>query len=611
MTIKGLWKQVRKDSKGDDVVDIANLSAECFYEKCFYEKGRPLRVAVDTPLAIFEFKEATRMADKAGGMNHTARTFLYSVLHLLAAGVDPIFVFDGPQKPPEKGCRHPTDIRPCHHIGTPQADGRPAANRVIIEASNHQTDADRECARQLGHVVPLCRYFLQALGIPFREAPGEAEAECAALEKAGVVDAVLTRDGDAFVFGSRTILQKRKAENKVAKVHRYQMDKLEKETPSLLRHHLFLLAMMAGGDYDGGIFNCGHETAIKAARAKGFGAQLEQHIRHHGQPQLVKWKDKLIEWLRLNGHNAVATSTKNNTDFPSRAIAEYYLKPAVTPHTELQGLKINWTKPVNLPLLREWTEEYLDWRYRHFAGKFIHLLSHPLLTRQLLAHAANETDGSFLIMSITLSKGDDEDPPSQYLRVEFQPSCVVDFDISHEVINRGYQANMKDEPFDPATALREWVPRWIVEQGSPAAFHEWQSRVNEKAGQKEKTGETKAKRKTPSMPTTEASIPPKRPRGRPPKKAQASGAAASTPPPRPTAPRPLPDVVARADNEDDLSDDDPFLDIAELAGRSDPPSHAYRLATTSALKPVSRTYRPESAMSPALQIPDIVDLTSD
>ncbi|KAB5582857.1 PIN domain-like protein, partial [Coniochaeta sp. 2T2.1] len=499
MTIKGLWEQVRKVSKGDDVVDIASLSAECFYEK-----GRPLRVAVDTPLAIFEFKEATRMADKAGGMNHTSRTFLYSVLHLLAAGVDPIFVFDGTQKPPEKG----------------------------------------------------------SLGIPYRDALGEAEAECAALEKAGIVDAVLTRDGDAFVFGSRTVLQKLNAENKVARVHRYQMDKLEKETPSLLRHHLFLLAMMAGGDYDGGIFNCGHETAIKAARARGFGAQLEQHIRHHGQPQLAKWKDKLIEWLRLNGHNAVANSAKNNTNFPSRAIAEYYLKPAVTPHTELIDLQINWTKPVDLPLLREWTEEYLDWRYRHFAGKFVRLLSHPLLTRQLLAHAANHTDGSFLIMSITSSKGDDEVPPSQYLRVEFQASCIVDFDISHEVINRAYQANMQDEPFDPATALREWVPGWIVEQGAPAAFQEWQSRVSTKGNQKQKSGETKAKRKAPSTATADLNAPPKRPRGRPPKQAQTSGAAASTPPLRPTTPGPPPDVFGGADNEGDLSDDDLFPDIA-------------------------------------------------
>lgn len=42
-------------------VKLARLSADCFHEK-----GRPLRIAVDTPLAIFQFKEATIAAETAG-----------------------------------------------------------------------------------------------------------------------------------------------------------------------------------------------------------------------------------------------------------------------------------------------------------------------------------------------------------------------------------------------------------------------------------------------------------------------------------------------------------------------------------------------------------------
>lgn len=40
------------------------------------------------------------------------------------------------------------------------------------------------------------------------QAPGEAEAELAKMNDIGVVDAVLTNDGDAFVFGARTIILK-------------------------------------------------------------------------------------------------------------------------------------------------------------------------------------------------------------------------------------------------------------------------------------------------------------------------------------------------------------------------------------------------------------------
>lgn len=45
-------------------------------------------------------------------------------------------------------------------------------------------------------------------GLPFVRAPGEAEATAAALNAAGTVDGVVTRDGDAFLFGSRTVFPK-------------------------------------------------------------------------------------------------------------------------------------------------------------------------------------------------------------------------------------------------------------------------------------------------------------------------------------------------------------------------------------------------------------------
>jgi Holliday junction resolvase YEN1 len=39
------------------------------------------------------------------------------------------------------------------------------------------------------------------------QAPGEAEAELAALSKLHLVDAIITEDSDAVVFGATTILR--------------------------------------------------------------------------------------------------------------------------------------------------------------------------------------------------------------------------------------------------------------------------------------------------------------------------------------------------------------------------------------------------------------------
>ncbi|KAI1254266.1 hypothetical protein MGN70_004663 [Eutypa lata] len=54
MGIKGLWEQVRKVTPGEEVT-LAQLAADCVREK-----GRPLRIAVDTPFAVFQYNEATR-----------------------------------------------------------------------------------------------------------------------------------------------------------------------------------------------------------------------------------------------------------------------------------------------------------------------------------------------------------------------------------------------------------------------------------------------------------------------------------------------------------------------------------------------------------------------
>jgi Holliday junction resolvase YEN1 len=39
------------------------------------------------------------------------------------------------------------------------------------------------------------------------QAPGEAEAELASMSRLGIVDAIITEDSDAIVFGATTILR--------------------------------------------------------------------------------------------------------------------------------------------------------------------------------------------------------------------------------------------------------------------------------------------------------------------------------------------------------------------------------------------------------------------
>jgi 5'-3' exonuclease len=61
----------------------------------------------------------------------------------------------------------------------------------------------------LVHSEPAYRFLLCPHWLTIRQqAPGEAEAELAYLNNAGIVDAILTDDGDAFLFGATHVIRK-------------------------------------------------------------------------------------------------------------------------------------------------------------------------------------------------------------------------------------------------------------------------------------------------------------------------------------------------------------------------------------------------------------------
>jgi hypothetical protein len=104
------------------------------------------------------------------------QTLLYKLLKLYKSGIEQcLCVVDGPGKPALK------------RNGT----RRPAAH--LPHTEHHLTAV----------VEPLVEMF----GWSVIRAGGEAEAECAYLESMGVVDAVMTDDSDAFIFGAQTVIR--------------------------------------------------------------------------------------------------------------------------------------------------------------------------------------------------------------------------------------------------------------------------------------------------------------------------------------------------------------------------------------------------------------------
>ncbi|RYP02529.1 hypothetical protein DL764_005773 [Monosporascus ibericus] len=528
MGITGAWEQVRKVTPGEEAT-LAQLAAECVRGK-----GRPLRIAIDTPFAVFQYNEATRPVASydnvngvqvIGGMNHPTWTLYYHIQHLLRAGVQPLFIYDGQGKLPVKRHRY-------HRHFDNYVPYEPPA------ASSRRTPADIEREYDPQHVTYLSKQILDLLGIPWYVAPGEAEAECARLEEAGTIDAVLTKDGDAFVFGSNTILQRLDAENEVAMVRRFRMRDLRAARPPLRQQDLFLLALMAGGDYHDGIPGCGPVVAIEAARA-GYSGELQALLRTRGPTKT--WRDKLASELRTNEKGrfsrrwaAVANAIRKT--FPLPTVANYYFEPAVSSREKAEeyGRYVNWHKETDARGLREWTAKYLDWKHAYHACKFVNNLAPALLARKLMVHSETGVDGSYFIKAIHAMKpmnkqaeeaGDDNndensDDTASQLRVSYYPATVINIDVSEEQIVPGYKANI-EKLFDPQKDDREWFPRWMLEKGAPTAFRQWQDKSGKKSDKKS------SKKRAATMISEDA--PRKRPRGRPRKDRLENAQASATP----------------------------------------------------------------------------------
>ena len=99
--------------------------------------------------------------------NPIERNFLFYTLGILQLGIQLHFVFDGPKRLSNGGKLYP------------------------------------------GHDAPslLLRQTFTNIGVPWHEAPAEAEAECAKMEMEKFVNGVWSEDGDALAFGCRTLIR--------------------------------------------------------------------------------------------------------------------------------------------------------------------------------------------------------------------------------------------------------------------------------------------------------------------------------------------------------------------------------------------------------------------
>ncbi|KAJ5211918.1 uncharacterized protein N7498_003564 [Penicillium cinerascens] len=320
--------------------------------------ARPIRVAVDISIWLFQVQAGR------GGKNPELRTLFFRLLKLLSLPVHPLFVYDGQHKPPFKR-------------------GKAVSARSYGSAP----------------IIRRSRDLIERFRFPWHEAPGEAEAECARLQRAGIVDAVMSNDVDALMFGSTmTIMNfsKESGTGTSASTHVtcYRMgNEGHVSNVPLSRAGMILFAMLSGGDYlPSGVPKCGSKLAAQIAKAQ-FGDDLLREISSQSpdlDSRLNEWRERLQFELEENESGWFTTKHKAvqiPETFPDRVILKYYAEPIVSTEDEMAALRRRlrhaWDCEIDPSVIRSFAAEYFEWNYRSGARKVIKLLAEPLISYRL------------------------------------------------------------------------------------------------------------------------------------------------------------------------------------------------------------------------------------
>lgn len=219
-------------------------------------------IAIDASMQIYQFLVAIRhmgnnLVDSEGNATSHLSGLLSRTLYFIQAGIKPVYVFDG--KPPELKS---AELQR-------RAERRQEAEKSLEEAIEKGDEEEierftRRTVRLDPQHVEECKKLLTLMGIPFVQAPCEAEAECAALCRAKIVDATATEDMDALAHATpilvRHLTRKNKADDDSVIEINYET---LLEQSGLTKEEFIDFCILCGCDYCDSIKNIGSKRAYE------------------------------------------------------------------------------------------------------------------------------------------------------------------------------------------------------------------------------------------------------------------------------------------------------------------------------------------------------------
>lgn len=261
-------------------------------------KGKVL--AVDAFNTLYMFITTIRGADGSPLMDSKGRITSHLVglfsrfSNLMEKGLKFVFVFDG----------EPPDLKKKERAR--RRELKQEASKLYEEAKQKEDveNMKKYAARTAfltKEMIEEAKTLLEAMGIPYVDAPSEGEAQAAHIVKNGDAYAVISQDADALLFGAPKVIKNLSItkRRKMPGSYNFQIVNPEMidlkqnlQNLNLSQDQLIVLSILIGTDYNyGGVKGIGPKKGIK---------MVQKHDDYDALFAEAKWSETFdIDWKKI------------------------------------------------------------------------------------------------------------------------------------------------------------------------------------------------------------------------------------------------------------------------------------------------------------------------
>jgi len=223
-----------------NLLKLINMYPDLVEEKEIIEYKNK-KIAIDISILLYQVVISVRntgsdLTNNKGEVTSHILGLFNKTIKLLENKIIPVYVFDG--KPPDLK-RKVLDIR--------------RSIRKKAEEKMSLAETEEEKIKYFKRSVTIskkqldeCRELLDLMGVPYVNAPEEADSQCAWLAEQNLVDAVLTEDMDILTFGSPKIVRNLTSQKK--KPLEINLNKI-KEKFGWTQNNFIEICVLFGCDY--------------------------------------------------------------------------------------------------------------------------------------------------------------------------------------------------------------------------------------------------------------------------------------------------------------------------------------------------------------------------